>query len=244
MKGLTTRRTFPLILIVILMNVPSSAFAQDEEEQVEKGLRGTLIFEDIPVDLTQLMDKDFNWRFQALQDERRSKVPLEEMKVVVIHSESQQNPRAASLKISGYQIHPRSMVLPPGSTVSFKNEGVDLIVKVEGRSGVEPMVFDGEKSSAKQTLDKPGRYIFRATNYTSVVSYVNVLTSFADSNLTSSGPEKAEFNLGDVPKGSYELRVYFRGTMVLTEKIIVNSKGKSNESRFLITRSDFINAMP
>ena len=245
MRGLATRRTsFKLALFLCASLWPASIQAQDAEvaegEQARE-LKGTLIFEDIP---SALFTDHIHWRIPVAVSRTASALPLEDMQVVLVHPEQHRTSATATLEIASYKIQPRTLTVPPGTTIELVNKDFDVTMIVAGRSKIEGMKLDKENPTARKVLDKPGRYLFRATNYTSVLSYVIVTKSVADSVVTSTAHKEAEFNLGEVSKGSYELRIYFRGTIVLNKKIRVNSAGRSNESRFLITRDVLAKAVP
>ncbi len=217
----------------------SFALAFGGSAQAQEGTQGTILFQNIPSDLDNIASTGFRWRLPVTPQPIQGRLPLSQMRVVLVKEGEARPAVAARATIKGYRVEPLTMVVAPHTALTFSNKGSEEVtMAVVGRSSVTALKIDSEREG-EVVLDKPGRYLFRATDYTSVLSYVIVVESVADSALTATAPDEASFDLGQVPAGSYELRVYFQGAPILQKSVEVSQEGKFNEGRFLLTREEF-----
>lgn len=211
-----------------------------KDVEAPSGAVGEVFFKDLPPHIDNLGQTGFHWRMPAVMQARTTRPPLDQMIVVLSHDEEKRSPEDTSAVIKGYSIEPRVIVAAPNTTLHVEHQGQDAVrLEAVGRSGIEPLTLKEPGSKAKLSLDKPGRYILQAMEYTSILTYVIVTDSIADSTLQATSNDRAQFDLGDVPAGSYELRIYYQGKIVLEEKVEVNAEGALIKPGFLLNREDW-----
>lgn len=208
--------------------------------EAASGAVGEVIFKDLPPHVDNLGQTGFHWRVPAVPKARTTRPPLDQMVVVLSHEEEKRSPEDITAVVKGYRIEPRVIVAAPNTTLHVEHQGQGAIhIEAVGRGGIKPLTLDEPGHQAKLSLDKPGRYILQATEYTSVLTYVIVTDSIAESTLQATSRDRAQFNLGDVPAGRYELKIYYQGKLVLEEKVEVNAEGALNKPGFLLNREDW-----
>ena len=133
-----------------------------------------------------------------------------EVPIVVIGDGAKAASAAYEIQVSGGRTTPVTVVVPPGQSVQFVNRDPfrhTIYTKDTKQGGLpaEPM----EKGKSRTwTPPGPGVYEIRDELFPSVRSWIVV-----DPKAVASGyPDlKGEFQVGDIPLGTYKLQAYFNG---------------------------------
>lgn len=229
---------------------PALVWAQDPNPDPAldppQGVVGRVFFESVPVGADNPGAAAFYWRIPAaglVHDGARA-LPLDQLTVVLTGGAAQPKGGEARVALRGYQPHPRTLVVSPGTRLRFSNEDPHpYMLEVPGRDQPPVGLAEaGQEGSAQEvTLDRVGRFVFMDPRMPSASLYVVVARVTAASGLTLEAPSEARFEFGELPPGRYRMEVYFRGELLkgMSRDVEVDAQGALNPARFLIKREDF-----
>lgn len=211
-----------------------------------QGVVGRVFFESVPAGSDNPGNASFYWRVPAaglVHDGARA-LPLDQLTVVLTGGAAPSKGGEARVALRGYQPHPRTLVVAPGTALRFSNEDPHPYrLEVPGRDQPPVSLAEaGQEGSAQEvTLDRAGRFVFMDPRMPSASLYVVVARVTAASGLVPDGPSEARFELGALPPGRYRMEMYFRGELLkgMSRDVEVDAQGALNPPRFLIKREDF-----
>jgi len=126
------------------------------------------------------------------------------------------------VSIKGAMFLPSTIVVPPKTTVKFKNEDsfVHSLYSADLGTTFEPEILPTNQVRQIQFIN-PGTYIVKCKMTPHLEGIVIVEPDAGEMAIPS---EDGSFNYQNVAPGEYELKVFFRGKLVGSSKIVISDE--------------------